>query len=148
MSVMGMGEMSGVEGIGRYHEPLCIQIPLSGFSTDQIGAVRKIWQWEQRFCTEEDKNSSESFLDRICSGSNTLFPTLTCAAKSKSMMRAFDRIANHFPEREVRSKVRATSGEGADLAVCRSKNDKSALAQSHSEDISRRQRLVCAHEVP
>jgi len=138
MSVMGMGEMSGVEGVGRHHEPLCIQIPLSGFGTDQIYAVRKIWQSEQRRRTEEDKNSSESFLDRICSGSNTLFPTLTRAAKSKSMMRAFDRIANDLPEREVGSKVWATSGEGADLAVCCSKNDKSALAQPHSEDVSRR----------
>jgi hypothetical protein len=99
MPVMGMGEMSGVEGIGRYHEPLCIQIPLSGFGTDQIGAVGKIWQWEQRCCAEEDKNGSEAFLDRICSGSNTLFPTLTRAAKSESMMRAFDRIANDLPER-------------------------------------------------
>lgn len=101
MSVMGMGEMSGVEGVGRYHEPLCIQIPLSGFGTDQIGAVRKIWQREQRRCTEEDKNSSESFLDRICSGSKTLFPTLARAAKSKPMIRAFDCIANNSPKRQV-----------------------------------------------
>lgn len=99
MSVMGMGEMSGVEGIGRHHEPLSVQIPLSRFGTDQISAVRKIRQWKQWCCTEEYKNSSESFLDRICSGSNILFPTLTCAAKSESMIRAFDRIANDLPER-------------------------------------------------
>jgi hypothetical protein len=103
MSVMGMGEMSGVEGIGRHHEPLCIQIPLSRFGTDQINTVGKIWQWEQRCRAEEDKNSSVSFLDRICSGFNTLFPTLTRAAKSKPMMRAFDRIADNSPEREVGS---------------------------------------------
>lgn len=103
MSVMGMGEMSGVEGVGRYHEPLCIQIPLSGFGANQIYAVRKIWQWEQRCWTDEDKNSSESFLDRICRGSKTLFPTLTRAAKSKPMMRAFDRIANNSPKRQVGS---------------------------------------------
>ena len=103
MSVMRMGEMPGIEGVSSYHEPLGIQIPLSRFGTHQIEAVRKMWQWEQRCRAKEDKDGSEAFLDRICRGSKTLFPTLTRATESEPMMRAFDRIANHLPKREVGS---------------------------------------------
>ena|ERR1700691_6658401 len=101
MPIVGVGEMPSVECIRPHHEPLRIEIPLSGFSADQIDAVREIGQREQRCSSEKYENRSESFLDRICCGSKTLFPTLTRATKTKPVMRAFDRIANHLSEREI-----------------------------------------------
>jgi len=148
MAVMGVGEMSRVEGIGPYHVPLRIQIPLRGFGTDQIEGIRKLWQREQRGSTEKNKDRAKAFLDRICSCLKTLFPTLTCAAKSESVIGTLDRISNNLPEREVGSQVRAASGKGTDLGACCSKDDQGPLAKSHCENAAGRQRLGCAHEVP
>jgi len=125
------------KAFGRHHEPLCIQIRIGRVrGLTQIDAVENLERGKQPVLQpREDDNSSESFLDRICSGSKTLFRPHPAA--NLPMIRALTQSPTTCQSKGP------DLGEGSERRWRRpgrlfSKNGKSAARQPHCEDFSRR----------